>query len=58
MENFGADRPGVRPANRPYAETRGADPDGNNFDLSVHGFQTVEYKKERTDKAKKEAVDA
>ncbi len=27
-----------RPADRPYAETRATDPDGNNFDLSVKGF--------------------
>ena len=30
--------PGKRPADRPYAETRGTDPDGNNFDLSVQGY--------------------
>lgn len=27
-----------RPADRPYAETRATDPDGNNFDLAVKGF--------------------
>ena len=27
-----------RPADRPYAETRATDPDGNNFDMSVKGF--------------------
>jgi catechol 2,3-dioxygenase-like lactoylglutathione lyase family enzyme len=31
--------PVARPENRTYAETRGTDPEGNNFDLSVGGFQ-------------------
>ena len=43
--NIGA--PAERPKNRPYAETRTTDPDGNNIDLSVHGFQTVEYQADR-----------
>ncbi len=58
MEKFGVATPRQRPADRPYAETRGTDPDGNNFDLSVHGFQTIEIKKDREAKAKKEKVDA
>ena len=60
MEAFGLKPPGQRPRNRPYAETRGCDPDGNNFDLSVHGFQTIEYEadREKGDSAKKEKVDA
>jgi catechol 2,3-dioxygenase-like lactoylglutathione lyase family enzyme len=37
METFGL-HVAKRPADRPYAETRGTDPDGNNFDLSVAGF--------------------
>lgn len=41
--------PRARPSNRPYAETRTTDPDGNNIDLSVHGYQTVEYKADRGD---------
>lgn len=32
--------PTKRPADRPYAEQRGADPEGNMFDISVKGFQT------------------
>lgn len=32
--------PKKRPADRPYAEQRGADPEGNMFDISVKGFQT------------------
>ena len=39
--------PRARPSNRPYAETRTTDPEGNNIDLSVHGYQTVEYKADR-----------
>jgi len=30
-----------RPGDRHYAEYRGIDPDGNNFDLSQHGFDTI-----------------
>lgn len=30
--------PTARPADRPYAETRATDPDGNNIDLAVRGF--------------------
>lgn len=58
MEKFAIATPRQRPADRPYAETRGTDPDGNNFDLSVHGFQTIENKKDREAKAKKAKVDA
>ncbi len=58
MEKFGVATPRQRPADRPYAETSGTDPDGNNFDLSVHGYQTIENKKDREAKAKKEKVDA
>jgi predicted enzyme related to lactoylglutathione lyase len=31
-------QPTARPADRPYAETRATDPDGNNIDLAVRGF--------------------
>jgi catechol 2,3-dioxygenase-like lactoylglutathione lyase family enzyme len=34
--------PAKRPADRPYAETRATDPDGNNFDISVKGFGSEE----------------
>jgi catechol 2,3-dioxygenase-like lactoylglutathione lyase family enzyme len=49
-----------RPATRPYAEHRAMDPDGNIFDVSVHGFQDIEYKTEREAKGtnKKEKVGA
>ena len=49
-----------RPSTRPYAEHRAMDPDGNIFDVSVHGFQDIEYKTEREAKGthKKEKVGA
>jgi catechol-2,3-dioxygenase len=34
--------PVKRPADRPYAETRATDPDGNNFDISVKGYGSGE----------------
>ena len=51
LEDFGMARPAARPADRPYAETRATDPDGNNFDLSVHGYQKVEFKTDRDARA-------
>lgn len=47
IKAHGLDGPVKRPDDRPYAETRATDPDGNNFDLSVHGFQKVESGAER-----------
>jgi catechol 2,3-dioxygenase-like lactoylglutathione lyase family enzyme len=38
----GVKAPAKRPADRPYAETRATDPDGNNFDISVQGFGSEE----------------
>src|SRR6195256_1989843 len=35
-----------RPSTRPFAEHRAMDPDGNLFDISVHGFDEVEMKAE------------
>jgi catechol 2,3-dioxygenase-like lactoylglutathione lyase family enzyme len=60
LADFGIAQPGKRPADRPYAETRATDPDGNNFDLSVHGFQAVEFvadrEKTQEKKQKEEAL--
>ena len=39
LSKAGVSAPAKRPADRPYAETRATDPDGNNFDLSVAGFE-------------------
>jgi catechol 2,3-dioxygenase-like lactoylglutathione lyase family enzyme len=36
-----------RPANRPYAEYRAMDPDGNLFDVSVHGYDDAEFQADR-----------
>lgn len=41
IEAFGLKGPKKRPADRPYAETRVCDPEGNNIDLSVNGYQIV-----------------
>jgi catechol 2,3-dioxygenase-like lactoylglutathione lyase family enzyme len=41
IEAEGVAGPKKRPADRPYAEQRGADPEGNMFDISVRGFQTI-----------------
>jgi predicted enzyme related to lactoylglutathione lyase len=43
----------VRPATRPYAEQRAMDPDGNLFDVSMHGYEDVEF---RADREKKKPV--
>jgi catechol 2,3-dioxygenase-like lactoylglutathione lyase family enzyme len=40
----------VRPSNRPFAEQRGMDPDGNLFDVSVHGYNEVEFREDRKKK--------
>jgi catechol-2,3-dioxygenase len=59
LTDYGMASPAKRPADRPYAETRATDPDGNNFDLSVHGFQRAEYQADRDAKAKdRKTVDA
>jgi len=36
-----------RPSTRPFAEYRAMDPDGNLFDISVHGYDEVEYAADR-----------
>jgi hypothetical protein len=40
--------PRKRPADRPYAEQRALDPEGNMFDISQHGFERVETEDERS----------
>jgi catechol 2,3-dioxygenase-like lactoylglutathione lyase family enzyme len=51
LVNNGVEDPKMRPSTRPYAEFRGCDPDGNLFDLSVHGFTKVETRADREAKA-------
>jgi catechol 2,3-dioxygenase-like lactoylglutathione lyase family enzyme len=59
LTDYGMASPAKRPADRPYAETRATDPDGNNFDLSVHGFQRTELQVDRDAKVKdRKTVDA
>jgi len=47
-----------RPSTRPYAERRAMDPDGNLFDVSVHGYDKIEYGDEREGKKKLEKAPA
>jgi catechol 2,3-dioxygenase-like lactoylglutathione lyase family enzyme len=42
LTRAGVKAPAKRPADRPYAETRATDLDGNNFDISVKGFGPIE----------------
>lgn len=44
--------------NPPYAEVRGYDPEGNGFDLTVHGFEREEYQEDRAAAKKPETADA
>jgi catechol 2,3-dioxygenase-like lactoylglutathione lyase family enzyme len=46
----GAAEPSKRPADRPYAEYRGYDLEGNMFDISQHGFEEVETEVDRQHK--------
>lgn len=41
MKNFAGIAPRKRPADRPFAELRATDPEGNAFDLSVAGYEKV-----------------
>jgi predicted enzyme related to lactoylglutathione lyase len=54
LADFGVEMPKMRPAERPYAEYRACDPEGNQFDLSVHGYHEIETGHDRA--AKKEQV--
>lgn len=47
-----------RPSTRAYAERRAMDPDGNLFDVSVHGYDKIEYADEREKKKKLEKAPA
>lgn len=41
FDKFGYTPPVKRPQDRHYAEYRGIDPDGNNFDISENGYETI-----------------
>ncbi len=53
LVEWGMAVPDQRPADRLYAETRCTDPDGNNIDLSVHGYELRQTKEDRDDIAAK-----
>ena len=55
LEAYGVERPKKRPSNRPYAEYRGVDPHGNQFDVSQHGYQKIEYRGDRESREKEPA---
>jgi hypothetical protein len=48
IKEFGLEEPKKRPADRPFAESRACDPEGNFFDISQHGFEMVETEADRT----------
>ena len=50
IASYGGRAPVERPADKPYAEYRSCDPDGNLFDLSEHGFDVAEYSAEKKHK--------
>jgi catechol 2,3-dioxygenase-like lactoylglutathione lyase family enzyme len=56
LEAAGMSRPITRPNDPPYAETRSADPEGNAFDLSTHGYDRTEFQADRKTKKVKEKV--
>ncbi len=47
LVDAGTEEPKARPADRPYAEYRGVDPEGNWFDISEHGYDSVEMAADR-----------
>jgi catechol 2,3-dioxygenase-like lactoylglutathione lyase family enzyme len=55
IRELGMEEPKKRPSDRPFAEVRAADPEGNFFDISQHGFDIVETD---ADRSKKEKVPA
>ena len=57
LKGKGLEEARQRPSNRPFAEQRASDPDGNLFDLSEHGFAHVERRADR-EKRKKVLADA
>ena len=47
IKELGMEDPKKRPSDRPFAEYRACDPEGNFFDISQHGFEMVETGAER-----------
>jgi predicted enzyme related to lactoylglutathione lyase len=54
IKEFGLEEPKQRPDDRPYAEFRACDPEGNFFDLSVHGFEDAQDSGERATRKEKQ----
>jgi catechol 2,3-dioxygenase-like lactoylglutathione lyase family enzyme len=52
IRELGMEEPKKRPSDRPFAESRAADPEGNFFDISQHGFEIVETGADRSKKEK------
>ena len=50
FEKFGYRAPLKRPGDRLYAEYRAIDPDGNNFDISGNGYDTLRPDRDMTKK--------
>ena len=46
-----------RPSTRPFAEHRAMDPDGNLFDISVHGYDEAEFRDDREKTAREARKD-
>jgi catechol 2,3-dioxygenase-like lactoylglutathione lyase family enzyme len=42
IKEYGLEEPKQRPDDRPYAEYRACDPEGNFFDISAHGFEDAQ----------------
>jgi len=47
IKELGMEAPKKRPSDRPFAEYRACDPEGNFFDISQHGYEMVETGSER-----------
>jgi len=54
LANYEVVGPSDRPEDRAYAEQRATDPEGNNFDISEHGFERPETVEERSSRTKEQ----
>ena len=46
IRDFGLETPKKRPADRPFAEYRACDPEGNFIDVSQHGYEEVKTERD------------
>ena len=56
FEEKGYRPPLMRPGDRLYAEYRAIDPDGNNFDISVNGYDKLRPDRDKTKKVRAESA--